>query len=158
MNAFKDPNGKLWQVPVNVTTLKRVKSVLDIDLMGIVSQDSTVLTTLYEDPIEMVNVIYVLCKDQADEMGLSDEDFGQLFASGDLIEEAATSLIEGLTDFFPPRRRAILKKVIQKINQVEDSLTAKAEEMVEAVDVDLILEKAYQQRESGTQFTPAVQS
>ena len=63
-------------------------------------------------------MLYVLCKPEADERNVSDEDFGRAMA-GDAIEQATTTLLEELVDFFPKGRRELLAKALGKIRTLE---------------------------------------
>jgi len=158
MNIFKDGLGRTWTVTVNVASTKRVKGAIDIDLMEVVNKDGTVLSRLHEDPETLVNVLYLLCKPQADTLGLTDENFGELFETGEILEEACNALIEALISFFPPRRREILRKVMAKLKTLETAAKARAEKEIDEFDVETILDEAYRRVKSGTQFTPVVQS
>lgn len=77
---------------------------------------------MHDDPIFLVDVLYRLCKSQADSQNVSDEDFGRAMF-GDAILHAQTAFIEERSDFFPSaRQRAAIKKVIGKTTQVVDRL------------------------------------
>ena len=129
MRTFRDNAGRDWTIAVNVAALKRLRATLDVDLMKIVEGD--LLERLYTDPVFLVDVIYVLCKPQADERGVSDEQFGQAMA-GDAIELATDALIDEIIDFFPNRRdreraRQVLEKFRAALEKVHDALDARAE-------------------------------
>jgi hypothetical protein len=148
MSTFNDKNGDSWSVEITVGAVKEVKKLLSIDLMSLATEDSNTLTLLCEDALTLVNVIYVVCKEQADSRGIKDEDFGRLF-TGDAIEDATNALIEGITDFFPPRRRAVLAKGIQKMRELEDAALKRAESQIEEMDVDQFMESALTEIGSG---------
>ena len=117
MRTFTDNAGRDWQVAVNVDAIKRVKGLLDVDLMEAVNAE--LLGRLADDPVLLCDVIYCVCKPQADERSVSDEDFGRAMA-GDAIDAATTALLEDLVDFFPKRRRELLGKALMKLRALEN--------------------------------------
>lgn len=129
MAKFKDASGKEWAVVVTVATLKRVKALLDVDLMEVVDEKSTLLERLADDPVVLCNVLYAVMKPEADRRGVNDEAFGEsLF--GDALNDATRAFLESLSDFFrSPTTRTALKAVTSKIYEVEarmhDLLAAK---------------------------------
>lgn len=126
MKTFKDSTGKEWQIDINVDAVKRVRSLVDVDLMDAVSGKLAI--ELADDPIRLVDTVYALCKPQADAAGITDDAFGRAMA-GDAIDSATTALLEELVGFFPRHRRRVLEaslnraKVLQS-QAVEEALTA----------------------------------
>jgi len=116
MRTFTDNAGRTWTLAINVDSIRRVRSQLEIDLLQAV--EGKLIERLAGDPILLCDVIYVLCKPEADQRGVSDEDFGRAMA-GDAIDHATTSLLEELVDFFPQSRRALLSKAMQKFRHLE---------------------------------------
>ncbi len=129
MKTFKDNAGRDWTVAVNVATVKRLRDLLDVDLMKVVEGD--LIERLYSDPVLLVDVLYVLCKPQADAAGIASEQFGEAMG-GDAIELATAALIDGIIDFFPNRRdRERFGKVMEKfgamLEKVHDALDVRVE-------------------------------
>jgi len=126
MKVFKDNVGREWTVEVNVAALKRVKSLAGVDLLGVL--DGTLVERLIRDPVLLCDAVYAICKPQADERSVSDEDFGRAMA-GDAIEHATEALLEELVSFCPsPRDRANLGRVLKATREVMD----RARDIVEA--------------------------
>lgn len=112
MKQFTDNAGRTWTIAINVSAIKRVRDLLKIDLLEIV--EGALLERLIRDPVLLCDVVYVVCKPEADTQGVDDEDFGRALA-GDAIERATVALLEDLADFSPsPRDRANLKKVLEQ--------------------------------------------
>lgn len=127
MKTFKDSTGREWTIEVNTVTAKRVRSLLDVDLFKVV-EDRGLLTQLGQDPIFLVDLLYVVCKPQADALTVSveevladgkrqftmrrftDEDFGAAMV-GDAVEDGATALIEDLISFSPRPSRETLGQI-----------------------------------------------
>ncbi len=116
MRKFNDNKNRGWILEINVGAIKRVRDLAKIDLLDM--ENGRIFERLIDDPVALCDVIYVLVKIQADEKGITDEDFGQSMA-GDAIEDATTAMLEELVDFFPGPRRAILKKALGKLRTVQ---------------------------------------
>lgn len=113
MQSFRDNAGRAWAVVVNVATVKRVRALAGVDLYGLVDDRFKGLGKLLADPVTLVDVLYVIVKDEADKAGVTDEQFGAAMA-GDAIQSAADAFTEALFDFFPdPRVRAGLRKIAE---------------------------------------------
>lgn len=116
MRTFNDNAGRTWTLAINVDSIRRVRAQVDVDLLQAV--EGKLIERLAGDPILLCDVIYVLCKPEADQRGISDEDFGRAIA-GDAIDHATTSLLEELVDFFPQSRRGLLSKALAKFRHLE---------------------------------------
>lgn len=136
MRVFKDNAGRAWTIAIHVAAVKRVRGLLGLDLYSLVDDRFQGLGKLLADPVALVDVLYVLCKDEADRLGVADEDFGRAMA-GDAIEHASTAFLEELTDFFPdPRVRAGMRKVIEAGRKVRESLMTHLETGLDRIDPD----------------------
>jgi hypothetical protein len=143
MQAFKDTEGREWIVSVNVTSLKRVKGLLGVDLLSAFEPKSELLQRLITEPILLVDVVYVVCKEQADTRGVTDEDFGRAMA-GDPIEAAMEAVFEELASF-SPRTRQLYRKALAKLSAFQ----AKAIQLAETKLNDPKLESQLQAILSG---------
>jgi len=108
MHAFTDAEKRCWEIVIHVGALKRVRDLAGVDLMDVAGGD--LLDRLIDDPVLLVNVLYVLVKPQADAKAVSDEDFGRAMVGG-VLDAAAEALMKELLDFFPrgPHARAMGK-------------------------------------------------
>jgi hypothetical protein len=138
MRTFADTVGTAWSISVNVLALKRVRTLLDVDLMEIAT--GSLLERLGRDPVLLCNVLFVICKEQADAAKITDEDFGRRMA-GDAIEAATNAFLEEVVDFFPGARRALLRKALERSRtleaQAEPILAARMEEVFQAAELRL---------------------
>ena len=155
MRSFKDNADRTWTITLNVYAVKKVRDLLQVDLLDLSdSGHSTalgksdakggngLLYRLIADPVLLVDVLYVICQDQADGANVTDEQFGRAMA-GDVIDAATRAFLEELADFTPsPRDRARARKVIDAtwrlIDRAQDVLDAKADaELAKAADAAL---------------------
>ena len=134
MHSFVDNSRRTWEVAINVAAVKRIRGLLGIDLYALVDDGFKSLSKLVSDPVTLADVLYCLCKEQADKQSISDEDFGRALA-GDAITQAADAFVEELIDFFPDARaRASLRKAIEAGKTVRDKVLSHAEKILESID------------------------
>jgi hypothetical protein len=111
MKTFKDNAGRTWTVDVNIATVKRVKSMLKIDLLDVI--EGKLLDKIVLNPLVMCDVVYAICKPEADSQNIDDEKFGYAMA-GDALEYATGALLQELIDFFPESKRPVLRASQEK--------------------------------------------
>lgn len=116
MKTFTDNAGRSWNISVTVDAVKRVKSLLGVDLLE--AAGGKLIQELSDNPVLLCDVIYCLVKPQAEEKGVSDTDFGKAMA-GDAIDQATDAFLEDLVNFFPSRKREMLQKVLVKLKNLE---------------------------------------
>jgi hypothetical protein len=134
MHTFKDNADRVWTVAINVAAVKRVRALASVDLFKLIDDGFKPLAALVADPVALADVLFCLCKDEADAKGVSDEEFGRGLA-GDAITRAADAFVEELVDFFPDARaRAGLKKVMDAGRTVRDRLIDHAEKLIDKID------------------------
>lgn len=79
---------------------------------------------LIRDPVLLCDVVYAVCKPEADALNVSDENFGKAMA-GDAIEHATKALLEELVLFSPSRQgRANLQRVLDTTWRLMDRAQA----------------------------------
>lgn len=124
MRQFTDTKDRVWEVELNVRQMKRVRDILGIDLVNVIQagKDGAVATDTLDrvanDPILLVDILWVLCEGQAKAAGVTDDDFGSSLA-GDSIADATRAFLDELVDFFPGARRLFLKKAVDLARKYE---------------------------------------
>lgn len=137
MKSFTDSGGRQWALAVNVDSIKRVRALLEVDLMTII--EGKLIDKLLSDPVMVVDIVYALCKPAADAAGVNDEQFGQAMA-GDAIDNATAALLEDLTDFFPKGRRSPLKAAIAKVQQADSLALTRAAGKIQAINLESLMQ------------------
>ena len=132
MKTFKDPAGQVWTIDVTVNTVRRIKSLLGVNLQEVITGD--LLERMSSDVILLVDMLYVACKDEADARGITDEKFGALLG-GDVLESATIAFMEALINFFPLGRRKLLQKAMERMQNLETQILKKAEELLDSPDL-----------------------
>ena len=148
---FTDREGRFWDVDINVLTIGRVRKALDINLLELVLPESTLAEKL-SDPVLIVNVLYVLCKDQADAASITDEQFGQSLTR-DSIEDGWEAVLEGVVNFSPRGVRPAYRKVLEKAQKVRTIQEAKALTMAESPEFDQMLNRALEKLQTAASNT-----
>ncbi|MEM7630357.1 MAG: hypothetical protein AAF356_13210 [Planctomycetota bacterium] len=158
MKTFTDNAGRDWVIEINVASLKRVKGLTGTDLIVLaVSMDTSIAERLAADPILLCDVLYAVCKPQADERDISDEEFGRAMA-GDAIESATVALLEDIVGFCPsPRDRAALGRVLTAMRDARDKardlVDKNLERMIEGGEIDRIVTSAMTEAEQALERT-----
>jgi len=134
MHSFKDAEGRAWDVEVTPYTLGNVRDLLGIDVARMATARE-LFGMIADDPITLVNVLYVLCRDQAEERDISDRDFGRLLL-GDVIDRATEAFVQGVVDFFPSRQRRLLRAALAKLEKARETALAKSEVEIEKLNPD----------------------
>jgi hypothetical protein len=133
MKTFTDNAGRAWTVAVSIDSIKRVKGLLSVNLLDAI--EGKLLERLTADPVLLCDILYCLCKPQADAASVSDEDFGRAMA-GDAIEAATTAFLEELADFFPKGKRELLQKALGKLRKLETMALSAAGERLDSPELE----------------------
>jgi hypothetical protein len=140
MHSFKDAVDRNWQVPVNVASVKRVKEALGVDLLQCTDAKANVLERLANDPVLLVDVLFILCQDQAATKEVTDVQFGESLW-GEALDRATDAFLEALTDFFPRARRGVLKQLLTKFRDLETKAATAATDRLKGNLGDRLLAK-----------------
>jgi len=157
MATFADTAGREWVIDIDVNALRRVRKRLDLKLMDVIGGET--LDRLADDPVLLVDMLYVLCQEQAERDGVSDEEFGRALR-GDVLDAAVGAFLEALTDFCPSRKRDLLRRLIAKGGEAESRILAKAEAMLASGKIDQLVNESLSPRPSpdspaSSELTPA---
>ena len=125
MKTFADNAARTWAITVNVAAVKRVRELLQVNLLEIADQKARLLERLVDDPCLLCDILYCLVKPEADAKNITDEDFGRALA-GDALGAATDALLSEIADFFPKGRREILQKILGKLTALQDKATSLA--------------------------------
>lgn len=114
MPAFKDTNGREWILKLDAPKIRAVRQELSVDLAGI---DGKAFHQLADDEVLLVDALWILCREQAN--GTTSDQFGAALV-GDPIEAATDALLAAILDFFPNRKRTLLKTLASKNAKVRE--------------------------------------
>lgn len=147
MKSFTDNTGRTWTISVTVGTIKRVRALCNVDLANIVSMEkgqkpnAELLERLGSDPVLLADVLYAVCKPEADAKNVSDEDFGRAL-SGDAIDLATTALLDEIVDFFPEVKRKVFRKILDATRRFEAKGRQALDVLLNSPEMDQQLDEA----------------
>lgn len=143
MHSFKDTFGRTWEVSLNVLLLKKVKEQTGRLLTAIADDEFALLVELHEDCALLVDVLWCVCEKQAAKNNVLDDEESQAtekFAEGlggDALADAAAALVGAVTDFLPSQeKRATLKKLMEKVNQLNAKVGAVMLAKLDRIDLN----------------------
>ncbi len=99
MPKFHDAHDTPWTIELTVASIKSIRRLADVDLLRLDEGDPPLITRLSTDPVLLCDVVFAACAAQAQERGITDEDFGRAMG-GDALAAAHAALTGALTDFF----------------------------------------------------------
>lgn len=123
MPSFKDSNGREWMLRLDAPTIRAIRQSLDVNLA---SFDGPTFARLGSDPCLLVDVLWLMCREQAQPIGVTDEQFGRSLVA-DSLEAGSDALLEAIVDFSPSRRAKVLKEMIRKAGQIQEQQIKRAE-------------------------------
>ena len=139
MKTFTDTAGRTWTLALTIDAVKRVKSLLDVNLLELEVGDPPLLTRLGTDVILLCDVIFALVKPQADAAGVSDQEFAAALG-GDVVLAAQTAFYEELVDFFRKLGRGDLAKAVDAQRRMIDLTVARIETRIDRLDLEAAVE------------------
>jgi hypothetical protein len=150
---FRDLKNRNWRLEITAYSLKAVKAATGVDLGKLVAEDTRPLVELVSDPAKFVDVLFVLVKDEADRLGVSDEDFGRGLG-GDVIEAAGQAFSDAFLFFCPSRMRRVMAAGRAKAEAALDLATAKAVANIEALDPESVFTNSASNSAASVESTP----
>jgi len=149
MKTFRETAGREWAGTVDVNAIKRVMKApienlgepLKVNLLALVEPDSDLLKKVVEYPPLVCDIAYAILKPQCDEKNVSDEDFGRAMG-GDVLEKVLDLILEETVDFFPPGRRTVLRRMLQKSQTFAEKARALTMARLEAGELDAAIDAA----------------
>ena len=159
MQTFKDAEGREWIVELNVRAIREIKARTGVNLSELMSLDFDSANSVSEalmDTMTVADMLWVVCESQRT---ISKEDFESAI-KGDVVEAAESALMESVIEWFPKRKREVLRKlttlpekVIQQMVEFMENQAAEATE--ETTKTDMTQENTEQ---PGTQSTTMQES
>lgn len=138
--TFTDTKGRLWTVRITGAELKRVREMTGVRLADLDDDGYQPLAALLKDVEKLIDVIFVLCLDEANERKVSDYEFGRSLA-GDVLTEAAEAFRRAFEDFCPSQRRQVMQSLASKAKVLQEKAGGLVMEAITQIDPDQMIEK-----------------
>lgn len=122
MHIFTDAAGREWSLVITIGTIRRVRELAGVDLMQIANGD---LLQRLADPVLLADVLWAICKPQADAKGVAPDAFAEGLL-GDAIEAATKAFLAEVIAFFPSQTRALLQRVLDAAETQQTAIIAVA--------------------------------
>jgi len=142
MKTFTDSAGRSWTIALNIDAAKRVRDLLGVNLLEPEKGDPPLLMRIGTDEILLCDCIYCLCKPQADQQNVTDEQFGAALG-GEAILAAQTAFYEELIDFFRQRGRSDRARAVQTQMEMINLAIQKVQTNIEQFDIAGEMDRAF---------------
>lgn len=141
MKTFTDSAGRKWELSLTIGSVKRIKSILGLDLLNLEVGDPPPLVRLSTDIMLLCDVLYVLVEPKATELGVNDVDFGAALG-GTAIDDGMQALHAEIVDFFRLLHRPAQAAAVEKQAVILGLAQTRGAERIEKLDVDKLVTKA----------------
>lgn len=133
MASFKDMNGRSWTVEITVGSMRRVNTLIGVNLFKMheprVPGGIVLFDEIFNDALLLVDIVFALVKPQADKANVSDEQFGESLGPEGL-RGATESLRESLSFFYQTLGKPDLVALLKKQKELADNMaTAQAKQI-----------------------------
>jgi hypothetical protein len=153
MARFKDAKSREWDVAIDVSQIRKVRERLKFELGKLLADDLKRLNELAEDPCLLVDVLYLLCEEQAARTGVEAEEFGRGFAGG-VIGDAFDALVGSYADFCPSQQRQTIAALLAKTKALELEAGEKARAAIERISLTTMLSDGVGKPAESAESTP----
>lgn len=141
MKTFNDSKGNPWSLTLTFDSIKRVRELVQVDLLKLLDGDNPLLSQLSSDIETLINVVFALVKPAADKQTpvVSDADFAALLG-GEQIYAAREAFWAELSDFYRSLQDQPTLKAIQTQTALVNGMMKKAELKLGMLDVEATVE------------------
>jgi hypothetical protein len=139
--AFTDVRGRRWTLVLNFSLARRIKTIAGVDFVNY--HDGKALMIIQQDVERLVQVLWLLCEEQATGNSIDEEDFGRGLG-GDEIEAAIGALEQCLLNFSRPATRPAMVAIADKTREAVTRQTELIRSKVLSQKFDAALEKQLQ--------------
>jgi len=140
MRTFADNAGRTWTLSLSFGAVKRVRGLLDVNLLELDKGEPPLLTRLGTDPILLVDVIFAVIKPQADGLGVTDEQWAESMG-GEAMLAAQKAFYEEVADFTRSQGRPDMAKAALAQHALLERVIAMSEERIGQIDVEELANK-----------------
>lgn len=145
MHSFKDSKGGDWKIELTLGAVKRVKGEPGgIDLLQVQTREGeqpSLLARLAVDVELLCDVIYAICKPQADERSINPAVFAELLY-GDVIAKAHAAFWEELKLFFSGLRQETTVEAINAMIVGQRRAQEKGAEFLRGIDASAVIDRS----------------
>ena len=128
--TFTDSSGRQWTVRITFGSFTKLKAV-GLDLHAIAKDESAggLVQLFASQPWELASALWLLCEKQANELGITEEQFAELL-DGPTVDGARFALVDAALFFIRPpgwqQLRDSLPGILRKLGEDYDRTVAAA--------------------------------
>lgn len=115
--------GREWLVDIDGPKLRAVRA--EHGGLNLSADDMSQVTALTSDHLLAADVLWTLCRKQASEYGVTQEQFDAML-KGDEGEAAGNALLYAVVDFFRKDKREMLRKMLDEHLAIQRAATERA--------------------------------
>lgn len=127
--SFSDRRDREWTIVLDVALCRDVKAQLGVDLAN--WADGKASAKLWSDDAALVDVLWLLLKEQAADRAVDEREFARSL-NGDVLAEGLKAIEDAVVNFTRPDRRDLVRKIAEKSGDVTTAAIQRATEEVEA--------------------------
>lgn len=120
MENIKLKNGQTIKLEITAQTVFEIKTRLNYVILDVGKNSD--IEKLLDDTLNLVNVLYLCCKEDCDEKKINDEQFGRGL-NGQLLQVATEKFLVELKNFLPQSKRMILEHSLQMQAEIMEEVT-----------------------------------
>lgn len=120
MENIKLKTGQVIKLEITPQTVLDIKNSLNYIIIDVGKNSD--IEKLLDDTLNLVNVLYLCCKEDCDEKKISDVQFGRGL-NGKLLQEATEKFLVELKNFLPQSKRMILEHSLQMQAEIMEEVT-----------------------------------
>jgi len=127
--TIADRDGRRWTIDLNFDVYRRVLGNCDVDLCDIVYEEQRSLTQL-QDPATLVDVLYEIVRDQADEQRVDERSFARSLDMP-IVADALKKLIDQMLFFSRNHpRAAIVREAVTAADEAEKRMVKEVDKAI----------------------------
>ena len=135
--TFKDNQGRDWAIRLHGPVIKDIQETFGFKLTSL---DADPINQLANDPVMLVDVLFLLCEAQAKERGMDSRAFGECLDPG--LDEPIAALTEALINFFPSGKRLAIRSALLANQKVQTkAIEILSQELDSQENLDRIVDK-----------------
>lgn len=135
MQTFKDAAGRTWAVAINCWTIKQAKAYSGIHVPSLVDEGFAGYRRLLADGAMLADVIYGLCREEADAKRIDEAGFLREM-HGDALDAATAAFRAEFVDFFRnPDQRAAVREVMETLDRVMREMVEQGRKELGTIDL-----------------------
>lgn len=141
MEVIKDNTGQQWELHMRLSHARVIESQTGVAVLSPETAEDTIVA-LVMNPTRMIDVLWLLVRQQVQDAGLTREEFEDRFdgKSWHAAEEALSREIVNFIQSFDPVRAKLWTSILRKAKQVSELQVAKIEAILDSPEMTTAIE------------------